>query len=407
MISPAPPAVGGKQSLGEPSTGRKRSAAGSIARVVVPLLIVAGAVLSYLDGASYWSRFHGLCLAFAAFAYVAVMVRGRFRDAAAMAASIALALAAVEGYFVEHYRTAIDTNTPGYSVYNPVLGWGPAHPGVYHHHKVDTKTGRVILDTDYTIDAHLTRKVDSAANAPTIAIAGGSNIFGTGIPDSATLPQAFADAIGRRLHVVNLGFSGYGAQQFLRVLETGVHDDILGRTRAFIFVSQFGYDADRATCGLGYTLPGPRYELVDGRVSFAGTCAEEWSLPLRWLFEATSLYDLIAPRLDNRTLRQKIDLYIAMLIRAGQIAREKYGAPTVIMYVPDTGGMRLGGYTAAEIVDRLRAGGLIMVDGTIDFSAFPGQELLIPGDGHPTGVANREWARQLVKALTGVISLDP
>jgi hypothetical protein len=406
VTSPAPPAVGEERGSGQSLTRQKRSVASTIARVVVPLLIITGALLTYFDGASYWTRFRGLCLAFTTLAYVAVMARGRFRDAAAMIASFALALAAVEGYFVEHYRTTIDTNTPGYSVYNPVLGWGPAHPGVYHHHKVDAKTGRVILDTDYTIDAHLTRKVDSAADAPTIAIAGGSTTFGSGIADSATLPQAFADAIGRRLHVVNLAFSGYGGQQFLRILETGLHDDVLTRMRAFVFVSQLEY-ADRAACGLGYTLPGPRYELVDGKATFVGSCAEEWSLPLRWLFEITSLYDIIAPRFDKTTLRQKVDLYIAILIRAGQIAREKYGVPTIIFYMPAADDAQRGGYTAAEVADRLRAGGLIVVDGTLDLSAFPGQELFIPGDGHPTGVANREWARQLVTGLTGVISLGP
>ncbi len=398
--------VGEGPGLGQSQTLKKQSTAGVVARVVVPLLIVAGALYIHSNAASYWTRFQWLVLAFFFLAYVAVMTRGRFRDAAAVAASLALALAAVEGYFVEHYRTAIDTNTPGYSVYNPVLGWGPAHPGVYHHHKVDAKTGRVILDTDYTIDEHLTRKVESATDAPTIAIGGGSNVFGTGLPDSATLPQAFADAIGRRLHVVNLAFSAYGAQHFLRILETGLHDDVLTKLRALVFVVSPEL-AEQAACVRGYSLRGPAYEVTDGKVTFAGTCADRWSLPLRLLFEVTSLYDIIELKLDERTPQQKLDRYIAILTRIGQVGREKYGVPTALLYVPGPAYAQNAGSTDDEIIARLRAAGLIVIDAELDPSAFPGQDLFIPGDGHPTALANREWAARLVKGLSGVVSLDP
>lgn len=402
MSETAPPAI----SEGPGGGPEPRAALRVVARVAVPLLILAGALYTYLNAASYWTRFHGLSLAFVLLSYLAVVTRSRFRDFAVIAASLSLGLAAVEAYFVLHYRTAIDTNTPGYSIHNAVLGWGPAHAGAYHHHKVDLKTGRVIVDTDYTIDDHLIRKVESATNAATVAIGGGSNVFGSGIPDSATLPQAFADSVGRRLHVVNLAFSGYGAQQYLRILETGVHDDVLTRMRAFVFVSIPEYP-ERAACMHGYTLSGPSYELVDGGVKFVGSCAEHWALPLRWLFEITSLYDIVAPRLDNTTVRQKIDLYIAMLIRAGQLAREKYSAPTIILYVPDADYARRGGYTDDELIARLRAGGLIVLDGYLDPAAFPGQDLFIPDDGHPTAAANRELAARLVKGLSGIVSLEP
>jgi hypothetical protein len=369
-------------------------------------LILAGALCTYLTAASYWTRFHGLALAFAFAAYVAVIVRGRARDAAAIAASLLLGLAAVEAYFVLHYRTSIDTNTPGYSVYNPALGWGPEHPGVYHHRKTDIKTGRVLIDVDYTIDEHLTRKVDSAADGPTIALGGGSDTFGIGVPDSGTLPQAFADATGRRLHVVNLAFSGYGPQQFLRILETGVHDDIFTRPRAFVFVA-LPELAERAACNRGYTLRGPRYELVDGKATFAGTCGERWVLPLRLLFQATSLFDLMAEPLDNRTVRQKLDLYIAILIRAGEVAREKYGVPTVILYQDCCGYPKSAGSSNAEVMARLRAGGLIVFDGSLDSAAFAQQDLGIPGDGHPTPLAHRLRAEKLRDDLTGLVDMMP
>jgi hypothetical protein len=405
MTEAAPPAIREEPGLGASSAGQ-RSTARIVARVAVPLLILAGVLYTCLWPASYWTRFHGLALAFAFVVYVAVIARGRVRDGAAILASLLFALTVIEGYFVLHYRTAIDTNTPGYSVYNSVLGWGPEHPGVYHHHKVDIKTGRVIFDVDYTIDEHIMRKVESAADAPTIAIGGGSNVFGSGIPDSATLPQAFADAVGRRLHVVNLAFSAYGVQQMLRMLETGLHDDVLTKPRAFVLVASPEL-AEQAKCTRKYALRGPSYRMVDEQVKFVGSCSEQWSLPLRWLFEITSLYDIIEPRLDGHTPRQKLDLYVAILIRAGQFSREKYGVPTAFLYLPGGAYAQRAGSTDEEIMARLRAAGQTVIDGTLDPAAYPGQDLTIPGDGHPTALTNRILAARLVQGLSGVVSLDP
>ena len=404
MTEDAPLAIGEKPPLHSSQSGNRPAM--RIARIAVPLLILAAGIYVHLHPASYWTRFYFLALAAALGVYLAVVLHGRIRDAAAIAASLLLGLAGVEFYYVHAYRTSFDSNTPGYSVYNPVLGWAPEHPGVYHHTKTDLKTGRVIVNVDYTIDPHLTRKVDSSADAPTIAFGGGSDTFGIGVPDSATLPQAFADVTGRRLHVVNMAFSGYGPQQFLRILESGLHDDILTRPRAFVFAA-LPELAERVACNRGYTLNGPRYEMVDGKVTFRGTCGERWILPLRWLFEATSMFDIIAAPLDDQTVKQKLDLYIEVVIRAGQVAREKYGAPTIVFYLSHSGYPETGGYTDDQVIERLRAGGLTVIDGGLDLRDFPGQDVFIPGDGHPTAVAHRMRAEKLRDGLAGVVDLAP
>jgi hypothetical protein len=385
------------------SRTRGRGSFRTVVRIAVPLLILAGAIAVYGAAASYWTRFYGLSLAAAFVGYLAAVGRGRLRDIAVVLASILIALAGVEAYCVLHFRTSIDTNTAGYSVFNPVLGWGPEHPGAYHHVKTDLKTGQVVVDVDYTIDAHLTRKVDSPADAPTVAISGGSDVFGIGVPDAATLPQAFADATERRFHVVNLAFSGYGPQQFLRIIETGLHDDILTRPRVLVFAASPEL-AERSACNRGYTLHGPRYQIVDGRATYTGTCGERFPLPLRWLFMATSLFDIIAAPLDDQTVRQKLDLYIAILIRAGQLAREKYGAPTAVFYLDGSGYPESGGLTDDEVIARLRAGGLLVIKANLNPDAFPRQDLWLPGDGHPTPLAHRARAALLAQGLDGLIA---
>jgi len=164
----APPALGEKPGL-RPSRASGRLSLRLVARVAVPLLILAGTLHLYFMAASYWSRFQGLSLGFAVAVYLAVMARGWARDAAAVAASILFALVAVEAYFVLHYRTSIDSNSRGYSVYNDVLGWGPAHPGVYHHHKTDAKTGQVIIDVDLNT-RQLVRSVRNREPVPTASL---------------------------------------------------------------------------------------------------------------------------------------------------------------------------------------------------------------------------------------------
>ena len=69
---------------------------------------------------------------------------------------------------------------------------------------------------------------------------------------------------------------------------------------------------------------------------------------------------------------------------------------------PDRDYARRADISDDEIMRRLRDHALIVVNGALDPSAFPGQPLLIPGDGHPTAVANRVRAllvRDAVQSL--------
>ena len=64
--------------------------------------------------------------------------------------------------------------------------------------------------------------------------------------------------------------------------------------------------------------------------------------------------------------------------------------------------LRRAGVTDAQIMGRLREGGLVVIDARLDPRDFPGQELQIPVDGHPTGVANRARALLVRDALAGM-----
>jgi hypothetical protein len=353
-------------------------------------LIVGVGIYFHLNSSPRWHRVQSLSVALAVAVYVAVLVRNRWRDAALIVASLVFCLVATEAYITVAYQPPLIDVTASFTVARPILGWGPKAPGAYHHIKQQTATGRVVFDVDYTIDTELHRQVVSAADGPTVAFVGGSDTFGLGLPDPATLPQLFADVTGRSVHVVNFAYPGYGPQQFLRALETGLFDG-LQQPRLFVIPTD-PWLVDRTSCVNSETERGPRYELIGGQPIFQGTCAEGEPLVLRLLERVSSIYPaIIAPALQGATL-EKIDLFVAILVRAGQLARDKYGATTLVIYEPNEPYLRPLGYTDEQLMQRLRDGGLVVVDGALDPAAYPGQDLAIPGEGHPTAVANRAWA---------------
>jgi hypothetical protein len=235
-------------------------------------LIVGVGIYFHLNSSPRWHRVQSLSVALAVTVYVAVLARNRWRDAILVVASLVFCLVAVETYITVAYQPALIDVTASFTVARPILGWGPKGPGAYHHIKKETATGRVVFDVDYTIDTELHRQVVSAADGPTVAFVGGSDTFGLGLPDAATLPQLFADAAGRSVHVVNFAYPGYGPQQFLRALETGLFDG-LKQPRLFI-LKIAPWLVDRTSCISSETERGPRYELIGAQPAFQGTCAE-------------------------------------------------------------------------------------------------------------------------------------
>jgi len=366
-------------------------------------IFVLGSAALYLivSRSTHWDRFFELALGFAIAVYVIVVAHGRLRSTALMAASLLFCLAAAEFYALLQLTPAIDITTPGYSGTRPNLGWGPQHAGVFHQKKLDGRTGSVIYDAAYTIDENLNRQVISAAAGPTIAFFGDSMTFGQGLADADTLPQAFSDATERRFRVLNLAFPGYGPQQFLRAMETDMYRNLLSEPRLFVMLTA-PWHAERTNCAEGFMLHAPRYVLARGALTYEGACEDYWPQQVRRLWTRTAMDSVFFKPAFGGANAVDMDLYVAILIRAGQLAREKYGVPTLILYLPDDGYIRRAGTTDQQIMQRLRDGGLLVVDAGLDAKDFPGQDLGIPGDGHPTGVANRAHAHMVRDVLAGL-----
>jgi hypothetical protein len=175
--------------------------------------------------------------------------------------------------------------------------------------------------------------VTSAPTGTSVAFFGDSMTFGQGVPDAETLPQAFADATGYRLHVLNLAFPGYGPQQFRRALETDMFRDLLTEPHLFVFLTA-PWHAERSACTSNFVLRAPRYVMVEGRPAYEDKCIDHWAMRLRSWLTRTAIYSVFFEPAFGGAGRADMDLYVAVLIRAGQLARERYGIPTLILYQP-------------------------------------------------------------------------
>jgi hypothetical protein len=369
-----------------------------LTKLIVPALVGVAGLFLVLFFRGNWAIPFAYFLCFVLAAWITTQFRRNWiRNTALVGASVMLFLTVAETYALVVYNPSVLIQTAGFTRLDPVLGWGP-RPGIGHQTKYDLKTGTIVADADYTIEPRGIRKTISAPSGPTVAFFGDSMTFGQWLPDSETMPQLFADLTGRRMHVLNLAVSSYGPQQFLRALETDLFKDILGKPQLFVYMTS-QWHAERTSCKLGFVMLAPRYKLVDGRPQFQGPC-----LGLIYgLLARTAIYKAFVEPAVARVGPGDLDLYIAILTRAGEIAREKYGVPTVILYLPDPAYARQSGWSDDQIMQRLRDGGLKVIDVTLNPSDFPGQQLEIPGDGHPTGVANLARAKMLYNAFDDLV----
>jgi lysophospholipase L1-like esterase len=364
-------------------------------RYLFLLIPLAGAAVVYRAGYTNYTLLVSLTLSFFFLIGVIIIARGWLRDTVLVLATIVLCLVGIEAYEVITNKRSLAELPHDFADSRPILGWGPITAGTFNAKKMDPKTGRLIYDTTYTIGNHLLRKTSSAESGPTVAFFGDSFMFGEGLPDRETLPQMFSDIMNRKLHVLNFAFSGYGPQQFLRALETRMYDDLLRDARLFVFETA-PWHAERTACSPPFTLRAPRYVLKDGNPVYVGACAEGLTRVAREILGHSAAYRALVQPAQGAPSRAAIDLYIAIIGRAARLAREQYNVPTLVLYLPyTTTYLEASGYTNDEITQRLQDGGAEVISGWFNPADYPELTIVIPGDGHPTGAANRLWAEMI------------
>ncbi|HET6378468.1 MAG TPA: SGNH/GDSL hydrolase family protein [Methylocella sp.] len=360
----------------------------------IPLLLI---LIAKAEARDFPAQFlTASTLVFLLLAVTASLARGKWRDGMLILASLAFGLSVVEGaaFFLE--RRSSTAFSPGLFKVRPVIGWGPERAGRFHATRTDARTGATVYSVDYTIDPNLLRHTESCTSGPAIVFFGCSVTFGDGLNDAETLPQSFADSLGRNKRVLNLGFGGYGPHQFLSEMQAGIFDPVIGdRPDLFVFVTA-AFHVTRTACKPFWVRHAPRYVIENGALVSKGACYEGLRLRLReWLETSAAYRNLIEP-LQERVSRDDVELYIRVVLAAAGLAKQKYNVPVVILYVNSpTDVLESTGFTDEMIIERFRQGGATVVDGSLAKEEAAGAIVKIPGDTHPNGVANRLRAELL------------
>src|SRR3954453_385079 len=110
-------------------------------RYLILLIAVAAATAVYSVGYNAYTLLLYLVCIIVFLVGLMLVVRGRLRDISLVAASIFLCLVLVEAYGVFRSGGSLKLQEQTPFAPNPVLGWVPNAPGVFHVEKIYRKTG--------------------------------------------------------------------------------------------------------------------------------------------------------------------------------------------------------------------------------------------------------------------------
>lgn len=374
--------------------------------LIVPVLLALCALLAHLMLPERTSPVWALLLSSILVINLATIAQERWvQNTLIVTYSLLLAFTAAEGVSLvlnPMSATSLEkTDGDGLFGDQPILGWGPKRSGTVHATKIENQTKNTVYDVDYTIDENLLRKTESAQDGPTVAFFGDSFVYGDGVNNADTFPQVFADLQERKLRVLNFGFPGYGPQQFLRTIETGFRDQLLGPNLKLVVFTTFAFQAERTSCKEAYALRAPRYALdEDGWPGFAGYCAQGLTRAVMEFVMHSVFYQRYFEAKVKTIREADIDLYLATVLRAAALTKEKYGVPVLIVYDRVSEDfLHTSGFTNDDLISRFRNEGIQVLEMDISKEVPADAVIAFPNDGHPTPIAQHARAAVLKRYL--------
>ena len=290
------------------------------------------------------------------------------------------------------------TYTTEFFVDDPVLGYGPAH--TFQATATKQVDGEMIYDVKYTIDEvgrRATPPPSAVADGPLVLFFGDSNTFGEGVEDSETLPSNFA-AMDPSATVLNYGFSGYGPQAMLAMLEDGRLDEVV-RGRDVIGVYLFidahvaravGSMAVTTTWGAGmphYVETGDHH--VERRGSFrTGRTWENWLYALACRYRTLTRFQGDLPPLRDSHYALTADI-IAQASR--ELSARAGSSKFYVVLHPHV-------WTADKLTPHFK-GSDVQVLNYVGLYDRQDKAFMIDKDWHPTPLAYRTIAGALVRDL--------
>lgn len=276
-----------------------------------------------------------------------------------------------------------------------LLGYRPI-PNLAVRVEKRSATRTPIYDVTYTFDSRSRRYTPTSGEEGRDHFAiftGGSFAFGEGLNDNETLPFYFG-TLTRHYLPYNYGFSGYGTQQMLALLEAGELRSEIEPKRGVLLYVYLNLHISRVIGSLrvvnGWGANMPYYDLDEpGKVRRFGSfkSGRPWTYLLFTIAARTRLQEYFNLRYPRHSAQQ--DVLVAKVIEA---SRERFlelfpGSRFLVLIYPRTGRSRM--------IQLLQQRGIQLLDYQELFDPKD-PSLRIPGDGHPTAKANRIVARQLV-----------
>lgn len=343
-----------------------------------------------------------------------VLFRGnRWRTGALLVAALALSLALLDAFAGWLSPTPMGAGLVRTTV---PRWWPPADPVLGFRPKANSEVvatatfgPETIYRRTYRFDADAARVTPPApTGADTYLFMGDSFIFGQGLPDDESLASQFARANDFKVRTVNLGVPGNALNHLVRAFEAGLLDRYTSQPVKAVVTWIIPAQLARVTGDGSWLGSSPRYVLENGVLRHTGSFNEYRLLnPVagaRYLLgEHFAFVDAIGMK---QRQDEQVELFLAMLARLQQYARDKFGAPLIVVYSwPDeTSGPGYGASEFAQpmlvgILDRVRKLGIPLVSVNRLTNMIPVSRLLIPHDGHPTAFTNGLVAAELKRRL--------
>jgi len=340
-----------------------------------------------------------------------VLLRGnRWRTGALLAAAVAVSLGlldAVAGLLSptpQGQGLVKMTDPKWWPPPDPVLGFRP----VPNSEVIATATfgAELIYRHTYRFDRSAARVTPAGPDgADTYLFLGDSFIFGQGLVDDQSLAAQFAKANDYKVRTVNLGVPGYGPNHLVRAFEAGLLDRYADQPVKAVVSWIIPAQLARVTGDGSWLGSSPRYALENGVLRHTGSFDDyRWAHPIAGLKHLLGEQFLFVDAIGMRQRQdEQADLFVALLARLQVLAREKFGAPLIVVYSwPDETSQ--DGYGASSgflvtVLNRLRKLGIPLVSVDSLTNNINVSLLLIPHDGHPTAYTYELIAGELTRRL--------
>lgn len=288
-------------------------------------------------------------------------------------------------------------------------------PGAFYRHDDDLGTalepnrnvhcrrlidGRQIWDVHYGTDEYGRRRTTMKPGSipeHTAVFFGCSYMFGEGAEDSETIPSQFCE-LRPEYRAVNYGVPGYGTQQMLALLESGILPSQTGgsvRLGVYLYLPEIHEarvvgDMDVVN---GFAADFPYYYMdQNGSPVRAGSfvSGRPWSTLLYSVLGKSNTVSLLGLNFPRRSSRH-FQLTAATICRARDLFQKQFpGSKLLVVRYPLP--------SHSSTVEICRSSNVSIIELPAEFD--PGADVNVHrGDGHPTPTANRFVAERIAEAV--------